>query len=644
MINIDFETRSTTDLKKTGVYKYSEDPNTDIWCMAWKLNDTPTELWVAGQPFPSVLDEALAVGIPLRAWNAQFERIIWNTIGVSKYGFPMLGAERFYCTMVDAMAMGLPGKLDSTAKVLQLPYQKDMSGNRLAIQMSKPRRIEEDGTIVWWDTPDRLEKLYTYCVADVDTEHAAFERTRRIDDSERKLYLLDQRINDRGVKVDITLAKQCKGVAIEGIHRANITVSRYTNNEVEAITQVGRMQHWLNEQGCDIPNLKASTLETYLAQGGLSSQVEAVLVARAEAGKSSISKIDRMLIATCSDGALHGMLQFFGASTGRWAGRLVQLHNFPRGTVKDVEHFIPQISAGVQYKHLDLQENPVDIVSSLLRSLLVASEGCDLMAADFSAIEARVLAWMAGQDDLVQMFIDNDNGVGEEVYVIAAKEFGTTRDIGKRIILGAGFGMGWKRFIAMAMEQGQVVIPEEDSKRFISSYRKRYYLIPKLWYAMEVAALKAVKNKGTSFEASHCTFIDKGGFLWMILPSGRPLCYNEPKLVERMAPWGEMKEAVSFSMQDSVIRKWVRRDIYGGLLVENAVQATARDLMAFSMHSVDDQGYPVILTVHDEIISDVPKGFGSFEEYITLMERKPPWAVGCPVKASGWYGRRYRKG
>ena len=644
MINIDFETRSTTDLRKTGVYKYSEDPNTDIWCMAWKIGEDPADLWVMGQPFPLVLTAALEQGHHLRAWNAQFERVIWNSVGVSKHGFPPLGAERFYCTMVDAMAMGLPAKLDSTAKVLQLPYQKDMSGNRLAIQMSKPRRIEEDGTLVWWDTPDRLVRLHVYCVEDVNTEHAAFERTRRIDDSERGLYLLDQKINDRGVKVDIDLAVQCKSIALEGIQRANVVVSVSTNNVVEAITQVGRMQSWLNEHGCDIPNLRANTLEEYLSQGGLAPEVEAVLTARAEAGKSSISKIDRMLLATCNDGGLRGLLQFMGASTGRWAGRLVQPQNFPRGSVKGVEQFIPFIFEGMPYEFLNLQENPVDIVSSLLRSLLVASDGCNLMAADFSAIEARVLAWMAGQTDLVQMFIDHDNGVGEEVYVLTAKEFGTTRDIGKRIILGAGYGMGWKRFIAMAMEQGQVVISEDDSKRYITSYRKRYSLIPKLWYAHEAAALKAVKNPGTPFESSCCTFIMKGGFLWMVLPSGRPLCYNEPKLVERMAPWGEMKEAVSFAMQDSVTRKWVRRDMYGGLLVENAVQATARDLMAYSTHSVDDVGYPVILTVHDEIISDVPNGFGSFEEYITLMERKPPWAEGCPVKASGWHGRRYRKG
>lgn len=681
-INIDFETRSTTDLKKSGVYRYVEDPNTDVWCMAYAKGDLEPQIWIPPNPLPPEIIYWLEEGCALRAWNAQFERIIWNTI-CQKYEFPQLPNDRFYCTAADALAMGLPGWLDGAVKALRLKIEKDMAGNRLALQMCKPRKTKDD-SLRWWDVPDKLEHLYEYCKQDVRAEVAAMGATRRLSDEERAVYLLDQTINDRGVYLDQPLAKRCRSVALEGIKRANKVVVETTNGDVSRITQVGKMQYWLREQGCDIPNLKKNTLQEYLGQD-LPEPIKDVLLARAEAGKASVAKIDAMFACVCSDSRLRGLLQYHGAGTGRWAGRLVQPQNLFRPTVEDIEHYIPRISTShmpIDYDALDLEENPVGVVASLLRYLLTASPEHRLVCADFKAIEARIIAWLAGQDDLVEMFAAHDRGEGEEVYVITAEQFNTTRYIGKHVILGAGFGMGGDKFYKQGKEQYGIDFDEIDpptgvrikqewavedadqevwalyhregrwelpdyghavSHAFIKLWRARYPLIPQYWYACQNLMLSAVRNPGSVQELGPIKASFRGRHLWLILPSKRPLCYLFPSIVERDTPWGEKREAVRVWTRDSVTHRWRPQVLYGGLIAENITQATARDVMVYAMNTVTEEGYPIILTVHDEIVADAPNGFGSFEHYIKLMQRKPSWANGLPVEVSGWEGQRYRK-
>jgi DNA polymerase len=642
-INIDFETFSTTNLRDSGVYRYVEDPTTGIWCMAYAKGDLEPQIWVAGEDFPPELLYWIQEGHGLRAWNAQFERLVWNTVGVERYGFPLLPRMKFHCTQADALAMGLPAALGKAAEALRLPVEKDMKGNRLAIQMSKPRSTDP---LTWWNDTDRLNRLYEYCKQDVVVEREIMRITRRVSDSERSVYLMDQMINDRGVRLDKDLAVECQEIAFEGITRANETVLLHTKGEVDAVTKVAAIQHWLVEQGVFLPDLRATTLQNYL-QTNLPVNVREVLVARSEAGKASVKKLRKMLQMICVDGRLHGLLQYHAAHTGRWGGRGVQPQNFPRGTVKDAEQYITAIFAQVPYDVLDLQENPIDIVLSLLRSMLIASSGNTLMSADFSAIEARVLAWLAEDTDLLQQFADHDAGVGKEVYMIAAEELDTSRQHAKAIILGAGFGMGWKKFKKMCHDAYGIDINDEEAKKFIKWYRDKHKAIKQFWQDLEDGVLGAVKHPGVVFYRSNgrLRFVMRGSHLWIILPSGRPLCYIEPRLVERETPWGTTRLMVEISTQDSFTHKWVRRDLYGGLIAENIVQAASRDLLVYSMQQVESGGYPVVLTVHDEIVADVPINETlTFERFTELVSSTPEWAVGCPVKASGWHGKRYRKG
>lgn len=639
-INIDFETRSTTDLRKTGVYKYVEDPNTDVWCMAYSCwEHGNVMLWVPGDPFPADMAQALSQGMGIRAWNAQFERLIWNAICVEYYDFPSLDRDRFFCTQADALAMALPAALGKAAEAARLDVEKDMEGNRMAVRMSKPRKINKDGSIIWWDDQGRRLKLYEYCKQDVRTEIAMQEATRRLDPTERELYLLDQRINDRGFRIDLTLAGQCKRIAFEGIQRANRTVMRATEGSVEAITQVGALQYWIREQGVDIPDMKKHTVKKYLDMT-LPPNVEQVLIARAEAGKASVAKINKMQDVACVDGFARGLLQYHGAGTGRWAGRLVQPQNLFRPTIKNVEQFIPFIAGSLPYDQLDLLDNPVAIVASLLRSMLVAGEGRRLMSADFSAIECRVLAWLAMQENLLEAFRN-----GEDVYVTqAAEPWGITRQEGKITILGAGYQMGHKTFVKQAEEQFGLIIELARGKEFIDSYRARFTNIVSYWKESENVLLDAVRAPGSvQMLRDRIKVTFRGRHLWVILPSGRPLCYHFPSIVEVTTPWGEEKEAVEIWGLNGYTKKWEPRTLYGGLIVENVVQAASRDLMAYSMLEVEKQGYPINLTVHDEIVADVPEGFGTFSEYCSLMAQLPSWAVDMPMAVTGWEGKRYRK-
>lgn len=676
MINIDFETYSTTDLKHTGVYRYVEDPNTNLWCMAYAIDDGDVDLWVPGEPLPDDVLDALEDGAGVRAWNATFERVVWNAVGVNKHGFPMLERDRFYCTQADALAMGLPAMLGKAAAALRLPVAKDMEGNKLAKQMSRPRSKPGVTPIVWWNTPDRLTRLFNYCKQDVRTETAAMHATRRLSDDERAIWLLDQLINDRGVHLDQELMVACKHVAVEGLRRANIDISRATDGKVERITQIQRIKTWLDEQDFPMPEgLGAGLIEDALQRDDVPPKVRQVLVARSEAGKASVSKLDKMKLVVTADGNMHGLLKYHAAHTGRWGGRLVQPQNFTRGTIKSIEEYIQLMSAG--YDVLNLFDNPIEIVSSMLRSHLVAKPRHRLISADFSAIEARVLAWLAGQQDLVEAFAAHDRKEGEEVYVLTANQFGIQRNHGKAIILGAGFGMGGDKFLTMGQDvyridfseiptpTGVAIEPGEIegtwllhhngnrdcfesrelciSHAFVKLYRQRNPFIVQFWRDIQNMVLNAVLEPGSIERVGAICCVFRGRHLWLRLPSGRFLCYIHPRIRQKKTPWGTMQDTVVVEHENSLTHKWTTKHLYGGLLAENIVQAAARDLMAYSMQCVEEADYPIVLTVHDEIVADVPLGHGTYDEYTSLMERTPAWAEGCPVKVAGWEGHRYRK-
>lgn len=635
-------------LPDTGVYVYAAHPDTDIWCMAWAFDDEEPEIWTPGEKLPARVAAHIDGCGMLRAHNAQFERILWREVMVKKYGAPPIADDQWYCSAAEAAAMSLPRNLDGLAKALGVAQTKDTEGHNLMMRMCRPRKINDDGSLVWWDVPDRLERLYEYCKQDVRTEQEVSKCLRRLDPAERDVYLLDQRINDRGVKIDVELVRAAKDVADEGIRRANAHLCDLTGGEVTTVSNHGRLLKWLNENGqptesVDKPSV-AAMLET-----DLSEKVRHVLQVRTDAGRSSIAKLDTMLAYAGRDDRARGMLLYHGASTGRWSGRGPQPQNFPRGTVADVEDFISLVQSRA-YDTINLLEHPLTVVSSMLRSMMTAGAGHVLIAADYSAIEARVLNWLAGQQDVTDLFAN-----GADVYkrnatamykVDYADVTNGMRQAGKLQELGCGYGMGAIKAVSAGKTAYGLTLTEADAKELVDNYRSTHQHVVNFWYDTERACIEAIAKPGVPVvfggHGNLRVFV-AGKYLYICLPSKRPLVYPAPKVVEGETPWGAMKDQVEVSAVDTFSRQWGRVRLYGGLLVENVVQATARDIMAHGMLELEKAGYPVVLTVHDEIVCEVPEGFGSVEEFENILSTPPTWAVGCPISAQAWKGARYRK-
>jgi DNA polymerase len=392
-----------------------------------------------------------------------------------------------------------------------------------------------------------------------------------------------------------------------------------------------------------------------LLRGDLDANVRQVLELRAEAGRSSLSKLDSMLHVVGPDGRARGLLLMNGADTGRWAGRLIQPHNFMRPTVSDAEAFIDDILEG-QYDLIDALYSPFEVVASLMRGMIRAGDGRVLHVADLSGIEARIVNWLAGQWDILERFAR-----GDDVYMYnAIRRYGlpetatkkthpVERQGGKAIELGAGFGMGWEKHRAtLAKAPYFLNVTEEEARADIEFYRESHAAVRQLWYDVERAALHAVRKPGEIFTAgvgALVRYTSRGGYLWAILPSGRPLAYARPRIVDRPLPWDPKQTRPSVMVEgiNQKTHQWGPYPLYGGLEVENLVQAIARDIMADGMRRVEAASFPVILTVHDEIVAEPEVGRSDIKTFVQLIEETPPWAERLPVAAEGWAGERYGK-
>lgn len=648
--SIDFETYSTCDLRAVGVYKYAEDPTTNLWCMAWAIGDDEPEIWIPGQPLPAPLHMHIAMGGALRAWNAQFERVIWNTICTKRYGFPEAELDQWYDTAADAAAMSLPRALGHCAEVLKVEHQKDKQGHALMMRMCRPRSKEKDGRLVWWnarDNPDKHDQLYSYCKDDVRTERAVGKVLRPLGADEREVYLLDQRINDRGVYLDLPLARASQKIVRQGLEQINGVIAAATGGDVTAVTQHARLAEWLKGEGVDTDSV-AKDVVTGLLAGELPDHARLVLEARAEGARSSTAKLSKLFEVACADSRGRGLLFYHGASTGRWSGRLLQPHNFPRGEVDNVEEYVDWVLAG-EFELIDMLAPPLAVVSSLLRGHIRAPDGHQLYVGDFGQIEARVTAWLAGQTDMLHLFA-NKGKVYEmaaariyNVPVASVTKGSDMRQMGKAQILGCGFGMGGETFKRQAKKQYQIEMTQETADEVVADYRDNNKKIVELWRSYNEAAVHACQNPGTLVSTNKCRFIQRGGYLWIILPSGRPLCYAAPFFKMTETPWGELKDTLYHWHVNSQSRKWESRHTYGGLWTENIVQAIARDIMMEAMLRTEKKGYVNVLSVHDEVVSEVGEDFGSVEEYTQLMEQVPVWAEGCPVEVDAFTALRYKK-
>ena len=634
VVSIDFETRSAVDLRKTGVYKYAADPSTDIWCMAYKAPwSDDVQVWLPSDEMDERLEDWIVEGGLLSAWNANFERTIWNEIMVSRYQWPRTSIKQWRCTMAQASAMGLPRALGQAASVLGVEEQKDKAGAALMLRMARPRKVNADGSYTWWNTKDKIDTLVAYCIQDVKTELSVAATLNDMPDSERRLYQLDQRINDRGVKVDLDLIERVSKLANSASENIDAEIKRLTNGQVKAATNAMDLTAWLRSYGLQVKSVDKQTVTRMLGMEKLHPIIKQVLRLRQDGAKSSTAKYEAMVNAANADNRMRGLLMYHGAATGRWSGRLVQPQNFPRPQKKQDE--LDQIIAKLKADE-DVSEYGAGTVlaSDLLRSMLIAEDGHRLMFADYSAIEARVLAWIAGQTDLVETFRNGGDVYKEMASAIYNVNVESVTDgqrqVGKMAILGCGYGMGGKRFAEQCATMG-INVDEDEAKRIVSVYREKNDRIAQYWRNSENEFVEMVKGAG------------RVGSVGLPLPSGRSLTYHNPRIIQRETPWGAMRDTAQVDTLNSVTRQWVSQIIWGGLLTENVVQATARDLMATAMMALELKGYNVILSVHDEIISEVPDDFGSLEEMIDIMTRCPSWADGCPINAEGKEGKRYRK-
>lgn len=677
VIHLDFETRSTVDLREVGLDNYARHSSTDVWCAAWALNDQVPVLWTPTSEVQWPKHASIS-STTFVCHNAAFELAIWNNIMVPRYGWPELKPEQVFCTMAQAYAMGLPGALDDAAAAVGLNTRKDQSGKRLMLQLCRPREIRPDGTVVWWDDDERLNRLYEYCKQDVLVERELHRRLVPLSAREREVWLLDHKINQCGVPIDAQAVRAAIGVVELEKVRLNNEIRNITGNAVGFTTEVARLTKWVRDRGVDIQALAKADVLDALGLDDLPDDVRRALEVRQQGGKTSTAKLTAMLESASPDGRVRGTLQYHGASTGRWAGRRLQTHNLMRPTMKQaqIEHALAvtiRHAATEAVAVLDMFYGPpMEVVANCVRALICAPKGRELVACDFANIEGRVLAWLAGEDWKVQAFAQFDEGIGPDTYKLAySKSFHVPvadvtkeqRQIGKVEELALGYQGGVGAFQQMARGYG-VKVTDVRAEEIKIAWRDIHPAICRFWYAIEDAAVQAVRYPGQTFVAGQPSrpvkFKKAGSFLFCLLPSGRAICYPYPQIKETETPWGELKDSLTYmTVVDQTRRKsekivedpnaagsWQRVATYGGKLAENVTQAVARDLLAEALVRLDSAGMKIVMHVHDEIVGEVKASAPAtvLKDMERIMSQPPGWAAGLPIAAEGWRGRRYRKG
>jgi DNA polymerase bacteriophage-type len=652
--SLDFETGSLADLKKVGAFNYAEHPSTRIICLAWQLPGEGVQAWWEGQPDPRGLLDWVASGSMVSGWNVTFEWLIWNRVLFRQFpGWkaPGLLLEQTVDTMASAANQGLPLSLDMAAGALpKLGVQKDKDGHALMMRMSRPRAVLAGGALEWWDQmdPARLARLVEYCKQDVRTERAILGALPALRDAERRVWLWDARAMDRGIGFDRTLAEQMEVLANGATAQLDARMKALTGGEVPNTRAVSKLLTWV--QGLE-PRAKSLGKDQLAAWIGKTQNtlLKEVLAVRQAAAKSSVAKLKSMAAWASGPRAgdrMRGLTTYYGAfRTGRWAGRGPQVQNYPRGNVWDTDLLSAYVLANGDPEGFDLLfgVDVLDGLSSILRGCLIPRAGKKLASVDFAQIEARVLAWLAGDRALLEVFLS-----GKDVYIVAASRiFGVReenvtkaqRQIGKVAVLALGYQGGAGAFVSMAKNYG-LIMDEADAEQIKVDWREGNPLIVKLWWAVQDAAMRAMTTPGKVFRAGRCEFMftPGDGHFKVQLPSGRKLVYRDAEV--RVGGFG--KDVVSYMGVDQYTRQWTRIDTYGGKLVENITQAVARDLMASAFLRVSEGGHAALATVHDELLVEVD-GEAEFREVERKMLIVPPWAAGLPVGADGWFGDRYRK-
>jgi DNA polymerase len=649
----DYETRGVLPLGKVGVHRYAADPRTEVLCCAFAVDDEPVKLWTPGDAIPVEFREAAAnSNWIVVAHNASFEIAIEELLLASRFDWPVVPLKRQRCTLAMASALALPGKLEKLADVLELSQRKDVAGHRLMLAMSKPRRArkgENADQVHWFDDHERLQRLYAYCMADIEVERELYVHLQPLSPSEQAIWCLDACINTRGFYLDQLLATAAKKLAAVAAPEIDTELAEVTGGAVTGVNRIARFQAWLQTQGCILDSLDKKSVAKLL-KNELTPQVLRALELRQDGGQAAVKKIAALLDRIGSGGRVRGSFIYHKASTGRWAGTGSQPQNLKRPEIEDVEAAITAVATG-DYDHVrSLYPRVLSLLGDLGRSLICAAPGYVLIGADFGAIESRVLAWVAAEEWKLEAYrrYDATRDPGDEPYCVLAARMlhlpegsitpGTReRAFGKTGDLACGYQGGEKAIEKFA--PGMFSLAEREKIK--TEWRAAHPAVCKFWYAVDHAAWTAVQQRGRIVSCGPVAFKCCGNFLFLKLPSGRKLAYPfaRPKLLD------PQHGAVVFAdSSDGQFRECRNGDgAYSGMWVENIVSGIARDLLAEAMLRIETAGYPIVLHVHDEIVCEVPAGFGSTEEFTRLMTQRPSWALDLPIAASAWTGSRYCK-
>ena len=641
-LSIDIETFSDIDLIKCGVYKSADSPAFEILLFAYSIDDGEIHIvdLVRGEELPDEITEAIKSDTVIKtAFNAQFERVC-----LSKHLGILLDPSSWYCTAVQAAELSLPSSLAYVGAALGLERQKMTDGKELIKYFCVPcKPTKSNGSRTRnmpWNAPEKWALFKEYCKRDVDVERQIAEKLKKypLSKSEHDLYVLDQNINDRGVLVDLELARQA--VKLNSIQTAVATEQAYTLTGLENPNSVAQLKAWLTENGVEIDSLSKKAVAALADE--TDGDIQEMLHLRLLMSKTSVKKYEAVMRSVCRDNRVRGMMRFCGASrTGRWSGQILQVQNLPQNHLPDLTLARDIVKDG-DFEMLDMTfGNVPNVLSELIRTVLIPKQNHRFIVADFSAIEARVLSWLAGEQWRLDTFRN-----GGDIYCASASQMfrvpvekhgvnGHLRQKGKISELACGYGGSVGALKNMgAVEMG---VPEDELQGLINDWRNANLHIVKLWTEVGNTAMKAIKEK-TIVSLGKLVFMYERGILFIRLPSGRRLSYIKPRIgTNRFGG-----DSITY-MGVGASKKWERLETFGGKLVENIVQAIARDLLASAMMNVANAGYDIVFHVHDEIIAEVPDGQGSVDEMCMLMSINPDWADGIPLSADGYECEYYRK-
>lgn len=662
-LHLDFETRSAVDLIKVGHYRYAEDHTTGIWCFSYRFDEEPVCNWRLGDgPWPADVIRHVADGGRVVAHNAAFERTLWNANCAVK-----MTVEQMDCTMARAQAIGLPAGLDMLGQALNAAFQKDKGGYHHMLKMCRPRQVKEDGAIVWWDSPEDLDRLVAYCDQDVLTECAVDKMLPPLSPFERRIWELDQHINDRGVQIDIEMARNAQACAEEALRRANKEIWRLTDGVVRKVTEAAKIVDWITARGIPCESIAEGKHEGLIVCSDMFDDPAVETVIRLRAASAKAFKFPAMLASVCNDGRIRGNLAYSATVQRRWAGKGVQFHNMKR---VDTEEDAEDVATAVSILKSDLTavqmvdrmemlfDSVLNVLSLCTRAAVIARPGYKLVGGDFSNIEGRINAWFGGQQWKLDAFAAFDRGEGPDLYKVTAAGIAgipveqvskaQRQEQGKVPELACGYQGGLGAFKKMGAKYG-VRLSDARIGEIVGAWRTTNDGIKNSWSEVQDAAIDAVSNTGMAVSClgGKVKYASNGNFLFCQLPSGGIISYASPSVAWKTKAIVVDGDEIELNRRTvsywGVHKNWRQIDLYGGSQCAHYVSGTARDVLASAMLRLEAAGYPLVLTVHDEGLSEVPADFGSAEEYRQILLQKDAYLADVPIAATSWEDDRYTK-